>query len=226
MKKNNEDFLLDFPEFNLPGGNTRSRTVQSSVHTIYLDGEITAPSDYRDAMAVLENAGPHDQVVLSITSGGGRLDSGLMLINGIRACQAPVTAQIHSDCGSMATGVALACDNWQLGEFAYFFIHTATWGTVGKDQEVRSQTDFMSKYVDKFLTSMYTGFLTPKELREVAKGEDKWIAGEELSERLAKYAEYREKKEEKQFRAHQAEMKRLWREMNGQAKSGGKTQAD
>lgn len=221
MRKNNEEFIFDFPDFGASNGNTRSRTVQSHIHTIYLDGEITAPSDYRDAMAVLENASPNDQVVISISSGGGRLDSGLMLINGIRACQAPVTAQIHSDCGSMATGVALACDNWQLGEFAYFFIHTATWGAIGKDQEVRSQADFMGKYIDRFLKSMYTGFLTPKELKEVAKGEDMWIAREELEERLGRYAEYREKQREKALRAQQAEIKRMWREMtNGRTQPG------
>lgn len=227
MRKNNEDFLLDFPDFSA-SGNTRTRSMQTAVHTIYLDGEITAPADYRDAMAVLETASPNDKVIISINSGGGRMDTGVMLINGIKACQAPVRAQIHADCGSMATGIALACDDWQLGEFAYFFIHTATYGMLGKDQEVKTQAEFMDKYVDKFLKSLYTGFLSAKELKDVAAGKDFWITLEDengkpgLASRLAAYADYREKQQEKIYKKQQNELRKYWREMNAQAQCGAK----
>lgn len=224
MKKSNEDFIFDLPDFGGAGGNARSRVVQSTLHTIYIDGEITAPADYRDAMAILETAAPNDQVTISINSGGGRMDTGVMLINGIKACQAPVRAQIHADCGSMATGIALACDDWQLGEFAYFFIHTATYGMLGKDQEVKTQAEFMDKYVDKFLKSLYTGFLSAKELKDVAAGKDLWITLEDeegkpgLAKRLEAYAAFRIKQEEKLIRQQENELRKYWREMNAKAK--------
>lgn len=185
---NNEDFM--FPQFSM-NGSVRERTIPTKVYTLYLDGEIGAPSDYRDHMEALESANEWDEVRVIISSGGGRLDSGLMLIDGIKACRAPVTAYIHDICGSMATGVALACQNWLLGDFAYFFVHTASWGTFGKDSEIRSHVQFMDKRIDKFLHSMYDGFMSSEEISLVGKGQDLWIDSEELKERLEVYQEYR-----------------------------------
>lgn len=174
-----------------PNGAVRERSFPTKIYTLYLDSEIGAPSEYRDHMEALESANEWDEVRLVISSPGGRLDAGLMLINGIKSCRAPVTAHIHDQCGSMATGIALACSNWMLGDFAYFFVHTASWGAWGKDSEIRSQVQFMDKRIDKFLHEMYDGFLTDEEIALVSKGQDMWIDSEELSKRLSAYQEHR-----------------------------------
>lgn len=205
--------------------NVKARTMQQTTYTIYLDGEITEPSDYREAMQVLESASESDIVNLSINSDGGRLDSGLMLINGIRACAAPVVGQLHSNCGSMATGIALACDTWQLGEFAFFMIHTASYGIGGKAQEVRGQSSFMESYVDKFLKSMYSGFLTAKEISLVSRGEDLWIDREGLVTRLQAYAEYRRKQQQREQKAQERQYKAMMKEMTD-ALAEGETKAN
>lgn len=197
-QKMNEDLGLDFG-LSMSGTSVRSRFRQSAEHTIFIDRVIGAPEDYRDEMMILDSAAPEDDVKLYINCMGGRLDTGLMLINAIRACKAPVTAYVH-EAASMATCLALACDNWVLGEFSYFMLHTATWGAFGKDQEVWSQVDFMKNYIDQFLKSMYSGFLTPQEILSLSKGQDMWIAREGLQERLGKYAEHREKVMVKQER--------------------------
>lgn len=219
MKKADE-FGIEADMFGLQRSNVKTKTLQSQHHTIYLDDVIGAPSEYRDAIQVLETAGPNDVVYLCINSPGGRLDAGLMLINGIRSCEAEVIGQIHADCGSMATGIALACSSWQLSEFSYFFIHTASHGMIGKAQEVQSQADFMNKYIDHFLKSMYTGFLSPKELEKVSKGEDMWIGSEELSERLTKYAEYRNRQEEKLMRKQERQFKAMVKELKNATPKG------
>ncbi|MNF63030.1 ATP-dependent Clp protease proteolytic subunit [compost metagenome] len=172
-------------------GAVRERSFPTKIYTLYLDDVIGAPSEYRDHMEALEAANEWDDVRVVISSPGGRLDAGLMLINGIKSCRAPVTAHIHEQCGSMATGIALACQNWMLGDFAYFFVHTASWGTWGKDSEIRSQVQFMDKRIDKFLHEMYDGFLDEEEIRLVGKGQDMWIEAEELRERLENYQEVR-----------------------------------
>lgn len=219
MTKANEDFDLPMIGIGQQSRGARTKFLQKAQHTIFLDKAIGAPEEYRDEMILLEDAGPDDDVRIVINSPGGRLDSGLMLINGIRACQAPVTALVH-EAGSMATGIALACDDWMLGEFSYFMLHTATWAAWGKDQEVHSQVDFMKKYVDQFLKSMYTGFVSAKELQELARGQDMWIDRDGLQMRLAAYAEYREKKELKQAREMQRQYKAMIKEIkNAHAKS-------
>lgn len=176
-------------------GSVRERSFPTKIYTLYLDDVIGAPCEYRDHMEVLESANEWDDVRIVISSPGGRLDAGLMLINGIKACRAPVTAHIHDQCGSMATGIALACSNWMLGDFAYFFVHTASWGTWGKDSEVRSQVKFMDKRIEKFLHQMYDGFLEPETIDLVSKGQDLWIDAEELGQRLDAYQKYRQETE-------------------------------
>ena len=76
-------------------GAVRERSFPTKIYTLYLDDEIGAPAEYRDHMEVLESANEWDDVRVVISSPGGRLDAGLMLINGIKGCRAPVTAHIH-----------------------------------------------------------------------------------------------------------------------------------
>lgn len=219
MKKMNEDLdeMVGIP-FMSPKGSTRTASRQLLQHTIFLDRPIGSPDEYRDEMLLLEQAGPDDDVRIVINNPGGRLDSGLMLINGIQSCQAPVTAMIH-EAGSMATGIALACDNWILGDFSYFFLHNASYGLVGKHHEVESQARFMSKYVDRFIKSMYSGFLTPNELKKLHEGDDMWIDRDELGERLTRYAEYREKQDQKREREVKKQFREIMKEMkNAQGK--------
>lgn len=197
MPKNDiEDFAFMEP---MPTKNTRTRVSQIVDHVIYIDAEIEGPEHYRDVMNSLETATPDSNVTLTINSGGGRLDTGLMLINGIRGCQADTTALIH-EAGSMATGVALACDSWILGDFSYFMIHSASTWLGGKQHEVQSQHMFMEKYLSTFIRKTYAGFLTTKEIEEVIKGRDMWLDREQLGERLTAYGEYRIKQYEKQAR--------------------------
>lgn len=208
--KLDEDIGFDFGLSS--GSSVRTRVRQSAEHTIFLDRGIGAPEDYRDEMMILDSATPEDDVSIYINCMGGRLDTGLMLINGIRTCKATVTAYVH-EAASMATCIALACDNWVLGEFSYFMLHTATWHAFGKDQEVLSQVDFMKGYVDQFLKSMYTGFLTSQELLTLSKGQDKWVPREELQMRLGRYAEHREKEMAKQARELQRQYKAAVKEL-------------
>lgn len=222
QKLNEEDFDLPFIM-----GNRSTRTVARQVlqHTIFIDRAIGYPEEYRDEMLLLEQAAPEDDVRIIINSPGGRLDSGLMLINGIRGCQATVTAHIH-EAGSMATGIALACDNWALGDFSYFMLHNASYGLVGKHHEVESEGKFMNKYVDSFIKSMYSGFLTPAELKKLHGGEDFWIDRDELEDRLLKYADYRQKQDEKAARDMQKQVRELMKGVRKNAQAKGDAKAD
>lgn len=196
--------------------NVRVRNVPSKQYTIYLDRLIGSPNDYRDTIEALESAAPWDDVRLLIANGGGSIETGLILRDYIRACEAPVTAYIHECCASMATGIALACHNWHVGEFGHFMIHTASFGLIGKAQEVKSEHDFMEKYTDRFLKSIYSGFLSPKEIQAIAKGQDKWIDTDELRVRLGAYGQWRTAQHAKLARK-QAKEKKQQEKIDAQA---------
>ena len=91
---------------------------------------------------------------------------------------------------------------------------------VGKAQEVRGQASFMEAYVDKFLKSMYSGFLSTKEIALVSRGEDLWIDRDDLVIRLRAYAEYRQKKEEREQHAQERQYKAMMKEMKNALAEG------
>lgn len=198
MKKNSD---LDISEMLIGGVDLQSDGVTKVVNPsfdiyIYIDDEITEPSNYRKEFEALINATQNDSVTIVINSPGGSCDTGIQLVSAIKQCNAHVTAYIPSMCASMATGIALACDNWIIGEHTAFMCHTASWGSLGKDMEVHSHAGFMKGWVKKFITSTYEGFLTKAEITRMAKGEDLYFDSDALKDRLAKYAAFRKQKNE------------------------------
>lgn len=192
MKKMNEGFEMEM--MSLPTSKVIVNTIPVREIIIFIDEPIGEPSDYREEIEALDSALPHDNVRILLTTPGGRLDTALLLCNAIEQCEAEVTGCMVDEVASAGTAIALACDNWELGDMTYFMIHSASHGAVGKDHEVKSQMKFMEKHLDKFLKKVYTGFLTPKEISAVADGKDMWIDGDDLRSRLKNYAEYRQKK--------------------------------
>lgn len=160
--------------------------------TIRLSREITEADDFEDEFQVLAGAGPNDLVKILINSPGGNLGTGLLLCKAIQECEAHTIAYVGFLCASAATGIALACDEWEIDDNSSFMIHTATYGAYGKAQEVREQIKHSDKMISKFIVNTYTGFLTQEEIQATIDGKDYWFEGDELAARLTAFAEYRE----------------------------------
>lgn len=62
------------------------RTVTQEVkrHDVFLDTDISEPSNYRDLISLLFNAGENDTINIFINSQGGHLNSALAIIEGIK----------------------------------------------------------------------------------------------------------------------------------------------
>lgn len=173
------------------GGNVRVRQRPSNTVTLYFDKPIGDLEDYRDVIEALESATPWDDVKAIIVNGGGDMMTGITLMDYIKNCESPVTAYLHERCASMATALALTCENWVVGEFANFMIHSATFGIYGKTHEVDAEHAFTQAQIERFVTRTYSGFLTPKEIKQVLAGKDFWFDTPELRERLSNFARYR-----------------------------------
>lgn len=167
----------------------------SSVYDVYLDGEISEPSSYREIYHAMINAGPQDLVLLHINSNGGRIDAGTQIINHIKNCKAKVVGVMHNNAASMASAIMLSCDDWELNTFSTVMCHSCSYGMVGKQSDVRAGVEFTTKFNERFIRETYTGFLTEEEIDRVLKGDDLYFDAEQLDEKLTKFKEYREKLE-------------------------------
>lgn len=199
----------DFPEMPFRSPQVLTRSFSSTVAEIYLDGEISSPDKYREAYHILSNAGPNDYIVIHVNSPGGRLDAGIQIINHIKQCKAKVVGVLHMECSSMASGILLACDEWELNSFSTMMVHSCSYGAGGKQSDIHTRVDFMTKFNEKFIREQYTGFLSEEEIVRVLKGDDLYFDSDEIKERLEVFQEYREEKEleEKKRQAEELEAK-------------------
>ena len=168
------------------------KTYQTNIIDLYIDDEITSPSEYREIYHALSNAGPQDLVKIHINSPGGRLDAGIQIINHIKHCEALVVGVLHMECASMASGIFLACHDWEINKFSTMMVHSCSYGAGGKQSDIKTRVNFMTDYNEMFVRENYTGFLTDEELDRVLKGDDIYFTAEEIDKKLVKFKKYRE----------------------------------
>lgn len=171
--------LKEFPYIN-----TSERTAKHS--DVFLDRDIEEPSDYRELISILFNAGEYDTIHIFINSVGGNLDTALAIIEGIQHSLASVTAFLIGSCHSAASMIALSCNQLIITDSANMLVHSASFGTGGTTSNVKSHTDFVVKQTNKLLEEIYEGFLTKDEMKDIKLGVEMWLSAKEIRKRVKK----------------------------------------
>jgi ATP-dependent Clp protease, protease subunit len=162
-----------------------SATPQTFTHyDVFIDDEVSEPADYRELIATLFNAGEGDSVAIYINSPGGNLDSALAIIEGLKNTQARVTGIIIGACHSAASLISMYCHEVAVMDNAYSLVHTASFGSSGNTNNVKSHTEFTVKMVEKLLNETYEGFLSKEELAKVKQGVELWFDADEIRKRF------------------------------------------
>lgn len=165
--------------------------VRGTQYNYYLTGPIGAPEEYMDLCNILRSSSPQDEIIIRINSRGGFVSSERMIVNAIQESQANVKGFIEYDCMSAATGVFLACHSHGWGEHIQFMAHCSWWGAVGKNPDIKSQTEFGIKQMEEEIVSTYSGLLEDHELISCNEGKEFWFGAKELETRMIKYYEYK-----------------------------------
>jgi ATP-dependent protease ClpP protease subunit len=167
-------------------GRVKSSTQTVTNHLIFLDDDITEPSNYRDVTECLLSCSPNDNVDILINSHGGHIDTALQIIQAMNACAAAhVGVTVIGAAYSAASMIACAAREVMIADNAEFMLHTAQYGSVGTVPNVRSQTDFVTRQITRLLDQSYSGFLTEKEMAELKSGREFWFDAEEARKRMA-----------------------------------------
>lgn len=154
--------------------------------TAYLTNTIEEPSEYNELCFKLKSASPAEIFTLVINTPGGILDSALMLVDAIKTSKAKVIAQISGTVASAGTIITLACDEVEVAPHTAFMIHNySSSGGHGKGHEIKAMQAFVDANLNASFTSLYGGFLTPKEIKDVIDGKDIWMGQEEVLSRWA-----------------------------------------
>ena len=91
---------------------------------------------------------------------------------------------------SAAGMLLLSCHNFLVNEFSTFHAHTASYGSYGKTDDVKSQVDFITKQTEEIVRSVYRFVLDDTEIQKLLDGKEFYFDHREITERL----QYREQK--------------------------------
>ena len=171
-------------------GIIRTITQQMHTHLVFIDEEITGPSNYRDVIQVLATCGDNDSVNMIVNSEGGRTDSVWQIIEAMKGCRGEVSVTVIGAAYSAASMLACMADECYIADSAEFMLHTAHYGSIGTVPNVKGQTDFATRQINKLLDKCYKGFLTDKELEELKNGKEFWFDAEESKKRMSKRQRY------------------------------------
>ena len=186
MHGRNQETGVPSSLINLLKGDSYINTVSQTFlrHDVFLDGPIGDPSEYRELISLLFNAGEGDTINIIINSEGGQLDTAMAIIEGLKNTAAHVTAVLVGACHSAASIISMYCDEVVVLESAYSMVHTASFGSAGTAGNVKSHTEFIAKQVDKILAETYEGFLSKDELSKVRSGVEMWFDAAEIKKRM------------------------------------------
>jgi ATP-dependent protease ClpP protease subunit len=185
--ENIEELMMMMPE---QKGLIRTITNQINTHLVFIDDDITSPSNYRDVIHCLATCGENDSVNLLVNSSGGRTDSIWQIIEAMKGCRGDVSVTVIGAAYSAASMLACMAPECYIADSAEFMLHTAHYGSIGTVPNVKGQTDFATRQINRLLDQAYTGFLTDKELSELKNGKEYWFDAEEAGKRMLRRYRY------------------------------------
>lgn len=186
MGKANEEEIILMGQQQQQNGLIRTIPIQVNSHLIFIDDDIGDPSMYRDVIHCLATCNENDSVNFLINSNGGRTDSIWQIIEAMKGCRGDVAATVIGAAYSAASMLACMAPQCLIADSAEFMLHTAHYGSIGTVPNVKGQTDFATKQINRLLDICYAGFLTPKELEELKNGREWWFDADEARERMLK----------------------------------------
>ena len=185
--ENIEELMMMVPE---QKGLIRTISQQVNTHLVFIDDDITSPSNYRDVIHCLATCSENDSVNLLVNSSGGRTDSIWQIIEAMKGCRGDVSVTVIGAAYSAASMLACMAPECYIAESAEFMLHTAHYGSIGTVPNVKGQTDFATRQINKLLDKAYKGFLTDKELEELKNGKEYWFDAEEAGKRMVRRYKY------------------------------------
>lgn len=130
---------------------------------------------YEEFMEEMLQAHENDRIALYINSPGGRIDVGASLINTIQSCPARVVGIVEAPSYSMASVIALACDDLVFLDNTFLMFHNYSTITYGKGGELMSSMHHNDEHCKKMMETICYPFLTKAELKKIKNDQDVYI---------------------------------------------------
>ena len=184
----------DFRSNGVLGYSVESMTFNS--YRVHLNEAIKQPDYYSRFFDMCLRASEHDNIDLIVSSPGGTIAGMSYILEGLRLTDASTRAIIVGEASSAASMIALSCDSLVITDSSEMLCHSLRGGIGGKMADVVAYAQHNAKMSDTLVNTVYEGFLSPDEIREMQKGEEIYLCADEIRERLNKREEYFKAKEQ------------------------------
>lgn len=172
------------------------QAVVNKVHHYYLSEAIGEPNDYIELVHRIKTCGPHEVIHLHLNTPGGRLDTGVQLINAMQTSEAHVICSLESEAHSLGTLIFLAADEFIVHDNCMMMFHNYSGGMWGKGNEQVAQLAATIKWFESLARRIYLPFLSEEELEKILHGEDLWLHTDDIRDRLTAMVKIMQKEAE------------------------------
>ena len=160
------------------------RQVPVTQVSYYLTGEICEAQCYTELFHTLRTASSTDLIYLHLNSPGGDLDTGLQIINNMKASPARVVTLLEARAFSMAALIFLCGDELIVHDNCQLMFHTYSGSLAGKGNEQQAELKAISHWFEKVMSRICSPFLSDAEIEKILKGGDVWMDSDEIRRRL------------------------------------------
>jgi len=123
------------------------------------------------------NAIDATSITLRINSPGGSVFEGMAIYNAIRRHKATITTQVDGLAASMGSIIALAGDNIQMSENAYYMIHNPWGGVYGESTDLRKYADRLDEMKEQMINIYEAKSTLSREEIAAAMDAETWYTG-------------------------------------------------
>jgi ATP-dependent Clp protease protease subunit len=152
----------------------------------YLSEDVGDPSEYTDMIHRINVASENDTVFIHLNTPGGRLDTGVQIINAMQNTDATVVTILEAEAFSLGTLIFLAGDELVVNDHCMIMFHNFKGGVSGKGHEQLAQLGATVKWFTAIAREIYIPFLTEDEFNGIIEGKDLWMHSAEIRERIQK----------------------------------------
>lgn len=152
----------------------------------YLTGDLREAHHYAEMFNTLRTSSESDLVLIHLNSPGGDFDTGLQIINNMRASPAHVVTVLEARAFSMAALIFLAGDEWVVHDNSQLMFHIYSGILSGRGTEQQAEMHAISHWFDSVMRKICPPFLTDAEITRILQGSDLWMDSDEVRKRMAR----------------------------------------
>lgn len=165
---------------------TKTKVIKRQRYDIYINNNISRPHEYVDLLHILLFASEDDEIHIHINSGGGYCSTTTQITNAMASCKAHIICHAEGIVASCATWIFLAGHSFIIEDDIEFMCHYYSGGIIGKGNEIEDNANFSKKYWHKKFNTIYKGFLTDEEIKQLIDGKDFYFNEKQVAKRLKK----------------------------------------